>query len=81
MEQQHLCTVELRPRVQCYEEFVVRLLAIRHTEDLEVFFGCGPLAVWLLVGDSCTVVADEEPYGEWTAPEEDLKILCMPYRE
>lgn len=35
----------------------------------------------LYFGDSCTVITNEEHFGTWMSPDEDLKIVGIPYRE
>lgn len=64
---------DLRNRYFSDRPFEVVLIPGNH--DVEAFRGD------LFFGDSCTVVADEEPFGQWVAPAGDLRIVCIPYRE
>lgn len=50
------------------------ILVIPGNHDIEAFRGD------VFFGDSCTVMT-AEPFEHWTAPEDDLRITCLPYRE
>ncbi|QKY19699.1 metallophosphoesterase [Halolamina sp. CBA1230] len=50
------------------------IVLIPGNHDLEAYRGD------VFFGDACTVIT-EEPFSHWTAPEEDLRITALPYRE
>ena len=64
---------ELRNRFFTEQPFEILLIPGNH--DVEAFRGD------LFFGDACTVIADEEYFGTWVSPHEDLRIIGIPYRE
>jgi len=64
---------ELRNRFFTEQPFEIILIPGNH--DVEAFRGD------LFFGDACTVIADEEYFGTWVSPQEDLRIIGIPYRE
>jgi exonuclease SbcD len=64
---------ELRNRFFTDQPFEIILIPGNH--DVEAYRGD------LFFGDSCTVIADEEYFGTWVSPNEDLKIVGLPYQE
>lgn len=64
---------DLRNRFFTDRSFEIILIPGNH--DVEAFRGD------LFFGDSCTVIADEEYFGTWVSPDEDLRIVGIPYRE
>ena len=64
---------DLRNRL--FTDLPFEVLLVPGNHDVEAFRGD------LFFGDACTVVADEEYYGAWTAPDGDLRVVCVPYRE
>lgn len=50
------------------------ILLIPGNHDVEAYRGD------VFFGDACTVIT-EEPFGQWTAPADDLRITGLPYRE
>lgn len=64
---------ELRNRFFTEQPFEIILIPGNH--DVEAFRGD------LFFGDACTVIADEETFGTWVSPQENLRIIGIPYRE
>lgn len=64
---------ELRNRFFTEQPFEIILIPGNH--DVEAFRRD------LFFGDACTVIADEETFGTWVSPQEDLRIIGIPYRE
>ena len=64
---------ELRNRFFTEQPFEILLIPGNH--DVKAFRGD------LFFGDACTVIADEETFGTWVSPQEDLRIIGIPYRE
>lgn len=50
------------------------IILIPGNHDIEAYRGD------VFFGDACTVIT-EEPFGHWTAPDGDLRITGLPYRE
>ena len=50
------------------------IILIPGNHDIEAYRGD------VFFGDSCTVIT-EEPFGYWTAPDGNLRITGLPYRE
>ena len=51
-----------------------QIVLIPGNHDIEAYRGD------VFFGDACTVIT-EEPFGHWTAPDGDLRITGLPYRE
>lgn len=51
-----------------------QIILIPGNHDIEAYRGD------VFFGDACTVIT-EEPFGHWTAPDGDLRITGLPYRE
>lgn len=64
---------ELRNRFFTDQPFEIVLIPGNH--DVEAFRGN------LFFGDACTVIADKENFGTWVGPDENLRIVGVPYRE
>lgn len=64
---------QLRNRYFSDRPYEVVLIPGNH--DIEAFRGD------LFFGEACTVIADEEYFGTWTAPDGDVRIVAIPYRE
>ena len=64
---------DLRNRYFSDRPFEIVLIPGNH--DVEAFRGD------LFFGDSCTVIADDEPYGTWVTPDGECRIVGLPYRE
>lgn len=66
----------LRPtlRGELFTDQPFEILLIPGNHDVEAFRGD------VFFGDACTVLG-REPYEQWTAPDEDLRITGLPYRE
>lgn len=64
---------DLRNRL--FTDLPFEVLLIPGNHDVEAFRGD------LFFGDACTVVADEAHFGSWTAPDGDLRVVAVPYRE
>lgn len=64
---------DLRNRFFTDRSFDILLIPGNH--DIDAFRGD------LFFGDSCTVIANEEPFGTWVNSNEDLKIISIPYQE
>lgn len=67
---------ELRPdlRNDLFADRAFEVLLIPGNHDVEAFRGD------VFFGDACTVFVDD-PFGQWTAPDGDLRITALPYRE
>jgi exonuclease SbcD len=67
---------ELRPtlRGELFSDRPFEIVLIPGNHDVEAFRGD------IYFGDACTVL-EREPFEQWTAPDGDLRITGIPYRE
>jgi len=61
-------------RNDLFSERSFEIVLIPGNHDIEAYRGD------VFFGDACTVFT-EDPFGHWTAPDEDLRITALPYRE
>ncbi|QLD89031.1 metallophosphoesterase [Natronomonas salina] len=62
-------------RNRCFTDLPFEVVLVPGNHDVDAFRGD------LFFGDACTVVADEDHFGTWVAPDGDLRVVCIPYCE